>query len=169
MNRIVQGGSTANLNGRIFEETLIPIFENHGYTVFKNRDLKKRQGLEQYEMLDKKVLLSAPFVSIYGHTGKTEFLITNRHLNREIRVECKWQQSAGSVDEKFPYMLLNCIYAFRENDIILIVDGDGYKPSARAWLRNKINERWLLEDQPNKEIQLMTLSEFITYFNVHLR
>lgn len=169
MSSIVQGGSTANLNGRIFEETLIPIFKNHGYIVFRNSELKKIGGLEEYNKADKKVLLSAPYISIYGHKGKTEFLITNKLLNREIRVECKWQQSAGSVDEKFPYMLLNCIYAFRENDIILIVDGDGYKPSARTWLKNQIENRWLLDEQPNKEIKLMTLSEFIIYFNSNLR
>ena len=50
---------------------------------------------------------------------------------RTVRVEAKWQQAAGSVDEKYPYMLLNGIYQYPEKEIIFVVDGGGYKPGAR--------------------------------------
>lgn len=40
MSEIVQGGTTANKNGKIFEDTLIPLFKNHGYNVIQNKDLE---------------------------------------------------------------------------------------------------------------------------------
>ena len=161
MSEIVQGGSTANLNGKIFESTLIPMFKKHGYIVFSNKELKKENHQKTYETAPKVIHTNAPFISIYNNKGKTEFLLINRILNREIRIECKWQQSAGSVDEKFPYMLLNCIYAFKEKEIFLLVDGGGYKESARRWLDDRIKERWLLEDQDEKQIKLIAFHTYI--------
>lgn len=65
-------------------------------------------------------------------------------------------------------MWLNCVFAFEEKDIILIVDGKGYKPGARKWLTEQVDKRWLLENQDDKRIQVMTISEFIVYFNKNL-
>ena len=49
-----------------------------------------------------------PYQSIYGHRGVTEFLAVSASRGLAVRIECKWQQSQGSVDEKFPYLYLNC-------------------------------------------------------------
>lgn len=62
-------------------------------------------------------------------------------------------------------MYLNCIYGYTEVEIILIVDGGGYKPGARAWLDKVISEKWLIDEKKPKSIQLMTISEFTAYFN----
>lgn len=82
-SNIIQGGSTANLNGRIFEDTLIPMFKQHGYQVFSNAELKSQDNLDRYSTSDKVILTNAPFQSIYKHQGKTEFLLTNRILKRD--------------------------------------------------------------------------------------
>lgn len=177
-------GARANANGQIFEEQLIPLFQRNGYQVVKyseyTHDLqlverKKKSGINRakaepayYDEMEKLVITSYPFQSIYGQKGKTEFLIVNKHQNRTIRVECKWQQTAGSVDEKFPYMYLNCVYAYDEAEVILIVDGGGYKPGARAWLEQAVANKWLIPEDSPKSIQLMTISEFTAWFNKHM-
>jgi len=66
-------------------------------------------------------------------------------------------------------MYLNCIYGFEETEIILLVDGDGFKPGALAWLKQSVKDRWLLEDNDPKKIQVMSISEFTAYFNRNLR
>lgn len=86
------------------------------------------------------------------------------HNNRRVRVEVKFQASAGSVDEKYPYMLLNGIYAYPESEVIFLVDGGGYKPGARKWLQDQIDNDWLEYKEAGKDIKLMNLGEFIAYF-----
>ncbi len=160
-------GAKANNNGKIFEQQLIPLFKMNGYTVVKHSDYLKRSA--EYESLERLVITSYPFMSIYRQKGKTEFLIVNRERHRVIRVECKWQQSSGSVDEKFPYMYLNCVYGYKDPEVVLIVDGGGYKPGARAWLEQAVRVRWLLSEDDPKSIRLMTISEFTAWFNRDLR
>lgn len=178
---MTQGGR-ANANGKIFEEQLVPLFSRNGYIVIKYSEWKadeelianieagtpKKKAPKRYRDEQKLVICQYPFNSIYEHIGKTEFLIINKPKERVIRVECKWQQDAGSVDEKFPYMYLNCIYGYEEAEIILIVDGGGYKPGARAWLEKVIDNKWLIDEKNPKAIRLMTISEFTAYFNRHL-
>lgn len=160
-------GARANANGRIGEDVLLPLFELNGYTVVKWGEY--HQHADTYDVLDKLVILQYPYTSIYDHTGKTEFLIKNATKDRLMRVEVKWQQAAGSVDEKYPYVWLNVVYAYPEDEIVLIVDGGGYKPGARAWLEQKCRERWLLDDQPDKQVSVMTLAEFVAFFNREMR
>lgn len=166
-NNITQGAQ-ANLNGKTGEDILVPIFQNSGYTVVLWGEYKKPTKKAQYDALDKLVIKQYPYHSIYNHDGKTEFLLINKPKDKRIRIEVKWQQAAGSVDEKFPYLWLNCVFSFQENDIILIVDGGGYKPGARAWLEEQAKQRWLLNNQPNKAVKVMTIVEFVAYFNKNL-
>lgn len=162
MTNIIQGGSTANRNGKIFEDVLIPLFANHGYEIVQNSMLA-RFDVDSY---DKYVVLNAPFETIYNHKGKTEFLLINKIIDKKIRIECKWQQSAGSVDEKFPYLYLNAVKKYEENDVIILLDGGGYKDGAKQWLENAIDSNW--ENTSNKNISLMSLNEFMIYFNNNL-
>jgi predicted Rossmann-fold nucleotide-binding protein len=75
----------------------------------------------------------------------------------------KWQQVAGSVDEKFPYLYLNCIETMSENEIILIVDGGGYKDGALAWLKDAVQEK-KYQNNLAKEIRVFSLVDFLTSF-----
>ncbi|WP_417022461.1 PD-(D/E)XK nuclease superfamily protein, partial [Bilophila wadsworthia] len=101
--------------------------------------------------------------SIYGHRGVTEFLAVSASRGLAIRIECKWQQSQGSVDEKFPYLYLNCIQAMPEREIILLIDGNGYKPGALAWLKQAV------ASQDAKLIHVFNLVEFLVWANRRLR
>ncbi len=169
----IQGGSLANQSGKIFEEVLIPLFKKHGYfhineKITTDKGVKKdKYSKEQQESFknscSKYFITNAPYITIYKHKGKTEYLLVNKELGRTWRIECKWQQSAGSVDEKFPYLYLSCIEAYEEQEIILIIDGEGQKKGSLEWLKSKIDTNWL--NDKNKTIRLMKLNEFIIWFN----
>lgn len=168
----IQGGTRANAQGHIFEDTMLPIFQLNGFSVFQYSEILKNPLI--LAGIDKYVVRNVPFTTIYAQSGKTEFVIYDRTSldaqkqtsTRAIRVEAKWQQSAGSVDEKYPYMLLNGIYQYPETEIIFVVDGGGYKPGARKWLQERIDNDWLqYQEEQCKSIQLMTISEFIAWFN----
>lgn len=156
----ISQGAQANLNGKIFEDMCIPIFTNHGYKIFTQAEINKRP--EIVNGIDKYVIRNAEYMSIYNHKGKTEFVLVNSE--RKVRVENKYQAAAGSVDEKFVYTLLNAIEAYPEKEAIIIIDGGGYKPGARQWVQDRIDENWL-NFRDKKDIKLMNITEFIKWFN----
>jgi len=151
-------GSMANMNGKIFEEMMIPIFEAHGFLVINESEIPKYSPLPE-----RVVIKNASYITIYNERGRTEFVIFAGE--RTIRVEAKYQSAPGSVDEKYPYMLLNGIYKYPEDEIIFVVDGGGYKKGAREWLQNQIDNDWLYYKEQGKNIQLMTIAEFMNWFN----
>ena len=73
---------------------------------------------------------------IYGKRRRVDFLLFHplRHPNGLI-IECKWQSSSGSVEEKFPFLVLNITRG--EYDAIVILDGGGYNSGAEQWLRSE--------------------------------
>lgn len=156
-NEISQGAK-ANQNGKIFEEMTIILFERNGFKVMSFTEWKKA-GMP----VNKVVVKQTPYTTIYNHKGKTEFVIFDG--DRAIRVEDKWQQSAGSVDEKFPYMYLNGVFSYPEKEIIFVIDGDGFKKGGVEWIKNKVKENWLNYKEQGKTIYVFTQSEFVKWFN----
>lgn len=174
-NGAVNQGGTANTNGHTLEDTMIPMFEHHGFDIVQNADITRDPSVLKDRQ--RYVIRNAPFTTIYASKGKTEFVIVDLTQlgpdgapGRKVRVEAKWQQTPGSVDEKYPYMLLNGIYQYPESEIVFVVDGGGYKKQARQWLQDAINNDWLqYREQQHKDIQLMSLAEFMSWFNKEFR
>lgn len=75
--------------------------------------------------------------TIYGTKFKADFLTCTPSGSRLV-IECKWQQTKGSVDEKYPFL----VETIRLNKIptIVVIDGDGYKPKALLWLRGQVDD-----------------------------
>lgn len=86
----------------------------------------------------RKVVLDAPYASIYGHAARIEFL---RLLpGRRILIEVKRQRTSGSTDEKLPYVFANAeLNIGFGQEYILIMDGDGWKTGAIKWIQEKSN------------------------------
>lgn len=112
------------------------------------------------------LLIGAPYTSIYGHNAKSEFVLVDPERNFRMRIECKWQATPGSVDEKFPYLYLNAIERMPEPTVMLIIDGGGAKPFAIDWLRTVAQERRYISDD-NKTIIVTDLAGFINWMNRH--
>lgn len=162
---IAQGG-LANSSGRTLETTIVATMQSKGFVSVPYRLWEKAP--EQYgtDLL----LRNVPYRSIYGHSGNTEFLIKSVRYKLEVRVECKWQQSAGSVDEKFPYLYLNCIECMPERDIIILIDGGGAKPGSVEWLREVCSsKRYTNLINYTKNITVMDLREFLIWANKTFR
>ena len=69
-------------------------------------------------------------------------------------IEAKWQQVGGTVDEKYPYFVLN-IWA-SEYSTILVLDGGGYREGA---------ERWVRAQQRHNFMHIFSMAEFQTWVN----
>ena len=72
-----------------------------------------------------------------------------------LALEVKWQQSTGSVDEKFPYLVLNIRECY-PCPAIVIADGGGQRPGALQWLRSQVGGNLLA---------VYSLAEFLAWSN----
>lgn len=167
MTQLSMQGGLANSSGKTLEGMIVATMQSKGFDVVPHRTWVTNADKYGKELLLKNV----PYDTIYGHRGKTEFLVLSDRYNLKIRVECKWQQSSGSVDEKFPYVYLNCVEKMPEATIFIVVDGDGAKPGAVAWLRKACDSRLFLDgrDEASKKIQVFSLMQFIVWANTTLR
>lgn len=126
-------GSIGHL-GCFIETALLQLgyseFLNHKGQAFANRSAI---GGKQY-------LKQVPVgLTIYQTPRVADFLIFNRDKFPDgLIVECKWQQSSGSVDEKFPYLLFNIIKTGVST--IILLDGGGYRAAAKKWLADQADK-----------------------------
>ncbi len=118
-------------------------FWNHKRQIFANRKLLGgKQFAKQVPVGD----------TIYETERKCDFLIINRQKFPDaLIIECKWQQSKGSVDEKYPFLLYNIIRTGIPT--VVLLDGGGYKPAALKWLKSMVNPKGAL-------LNVWTMAEF---------
>lgn len=154
-------GGRANRSGNVLERTVIGTLQAHGFTVVSYKDHQRHPDSFGTELL----LQNVPYTTLYGGRGYTEFLIRSEKHRLNIRIECKWQQSAGSVDEKLPHLYLSCVEAMPEDEVIVLIDGDGFREGAIAWLREAAAQRKYLPAASTKRIHVMKLTEFLTWCN----
>jgi hypothetical protein len=148
---VTTSGEKAYKTGNQLERFVEQLLIDHEYTEFWNYkaiafENRKTIGGKQY-------LKSLPVGStIYNTTRKCDFLIiNNQKFPDNLIIECKWQQSKGSVDEKYPFLLFNLLKTGIPT--IVILDGEGYSAAARTWLLEQVHEKGAL-------IGVWTMSEF---------
>lgn len=158
----MEKGRKTNITGTQLEKAVQTVLLAKGFEIEMYRKWEINPEKYGKELLLKNV----PFTTIYGHGGNTEFLLISEKYNLRIRIECKWQQSAGSVDEKLPYLYLNTIEAMPEKDIMILIDGDGFKAGAKTWLRSAVKEKlYTDENSKDKNVMVFSLAEFFTWAN----
>lgn len=141
-------GYEANHSGSFLET----IFEQE----MASRGFLMRNYNEDADNLDmfapRIVVRNVPYISLYGCLSRSEYVIADN--NRKIRVECRWQSCPGSVDEKFPYLLRNAVECMPEQEVLLLLGGDGARTEAVAWLRRGAQQ------VAHKTIYVLNINEF---------
>ena len=105
----------------------------------------------------KRLVLNAPYTSLYGCEARSEFIGIDQNADRRFRIECRFQGVSGSVDEKFPYLLRNAAECMPENEIIILIGGDGARKEAVSWLKSEARKIHY------KCISIFSVSEFMQW------
>ena len=159
-SEIISSGTKANRTGNALENFVEDILIRNDYTEFTNH---KKQVFAMRQFIGGKQFVKQPLCgeSIYGSSRKCDFLVLNKEKFHDgLIIECKWQESAGSVDEKYPFVMLN-IKKLGVPTLVLI-DGDGYKKQAFNWLKNQISsEPSLIGVYTMKEFQILVNQGFL--------
>jgi hypothetical protein len=153
---ITSSGEKATKTGNLLERFVEQILREKGYTEF--------QGYKAIAFENRLAIGGRQYIkqlpvgkTIYDTLRKCDFFIVNRKLFPEdLIIECKWQQVAGSVDEKYPFLLFNIIKTAIPT--IILLDGSGYKKAAMNWLKDQVHERAAL-------IAVWNMAEFQTQAN----
>lgn len=152
----IVSGAQANRTGNRLENFVEHALIAEGYTQFP--DHKEQLFVNRKNVGGKQYAKQVPCgMSIYETKRKCDFLVINKEkFPDDLIIECKWQQSNGSVDEKYPFTLFN-IFKIGVPTIILL-DGGGYKPSAMKWLKDQVD--------PNRAlIGVYSMTEFHALVN----
>jgi len=117
-------GRSANFTGRTLETRVSMLLDECGYA--KKTKLINDAETPYY------VAQSRQFKSIYGGPMRIDFYVWHpAKYQSGLVIECKSQETAGSVDEKYPYTLMNLQQTGCA--AILLIEGDGPKHGALAW------------------------------------
>ena len=160
----VNSGKKANWTGKNFENFVYDNLIRMGFQFIDNKEFERAMG---FHLFSQSNFIQFPDSSvsqwfttqfnltdtIYGTKWKVDFLLHNVKRRKSLVIECKWQQSPGSVDEKYPYLVAN-IKSQSPYPAIIILDGDGYKPNAKEWLKTQVDE---------KLIGVFNMSEFFKW------
>lgn len=169
-------GGRANKTGKTLEGIVVPVLtQQYGFEVLNHRDyLSLKAGI--FPVPKRMLVKRVPYTTLYGSAGTTEFLLVASDANSTkefplaqssselvCRIECKWQQSAGSVDEKFPYLYLSCNEAMPETNILILYGGGRFRPGAISWLKRAVGEKRYMTTGIQKNIAVMAVEEFMTW------
>jgi len=157
---MTQGGRAVT-SGNVLERTTEGTLLGHGYCqVGINVPKKQLLGLLLSQNNLPKRYARQVYIGqgIYGTDIYVDFyVIGSSAINSGLIIECKWQQTGGSVDEKLPYLNLNIQQCYPVPAIVLI-DGGGMKPKAVNWLSTQTASNQNL-------LAVHNLTSFITWSN----
>lgn len=150
---IIQGGTQANYTGNVLEKFIEDRLVERGY------DNVLQAKFDTATYLEQPIYSTRYFTgkNIYGLEQYCDFIIYHpKRWAQCLIIEAKWQQTRGSVDEKFPYLVLNIEQTYGRPTII-VMDGGGYRKGAESWLRKQTGKGNLKE--------VLSMAEFQKWVN----
>jgi hypothetical protein len=156
-------GARANRAGQVLETTVEGTLRGHGYLSVSSPVRKNyREDILNSTLLPKRYARNVYIgQGIYQTDLYVDFYIINSMtISSGLIIECKWQESSGSVDEKFPYLNLNIKNCYPE-PTILVVGGKGMRAGAVDWFQKQVNINQNL-------LGVHKLEDFIAWANKNL-
>ena len=146
----LSSGAFANFTGKRLGQFIEELIRQAGYTYVKPQIFLRGAVAPVYT---KECVVGA---DLYGKDHKADFVLYHpTKWPQCLVIESKWQQSGGSVDEKYPFLVFS-IKKIQKPSII-VLDGKGYKPEARLWLEREVDGKILLH--------VLDMAAFLTFAN----
>ena len=129
----IPGGTQANITGTVLERFILARLVDRDYIFIPQKRFTPARYLNQ-PIYTRKFHVGK---SIYGTNQYCDFILYHpEKWPDNLIIESKWQQSGGSVDEKYPYLILNIQTQYPCPTIVLL-DGGGYKAGAATWMKSQ--------------------------------
>lgn len=133
------GGTRANVRGSRLESQVRGLLDEEYERVGSQRFFAAR-CLEQ-PIYAKQVIAGT---NIYAKSRRVDFILYHLQKWPEcLVIQCRWQASRGTTDEKFPFEV-ECI-AQGNFETVVVLDGGGYSEGAKQWLLAQRGKRRLVD------------------------
>ena len=146
-------GYKANKSGKWLENQVESEFAKYGIKAIKYSEFDTKKGKKILASCKSGFLLkNVPYINMFGSNAYGEFVLCL--FGRDpIRLECRNQDVSGSIQDKLPKLLGDCI-VMQEHTSIIVLEGDGVSANAREWLVSSAKA------VQHKHIRVKTLNEF---------
>ena len=124
-------GKKANRTGQNLERQVELLIVNKGYIWLPANRIEAAKILKQ-PFYTHQFPISQ---SIYeGKDTRADMVLYHPQKHPDfLIIECKWQQSKGTTEEKLPYLVLN-IKKNYPYETMIVIDGGGHSPGAIKWV-----------------------------------
>lgn len=137
-------GSAGTKTGSTLEVTVEAVLLNNSYAVEKQQVVGTKPG---------------------GGRHKAD-IVGMRPNGTKFLVSLKWQQTAGSAEEKIPFEVIKLLHALRENrdfdKAYIVVGGDGFSAGLVDFYLSEEFRSYIRESE---KIEILTLTDVITLAN----
>jgi hypothetical protein len=137
-------GSMGTRTGSTLEVTVEAVLLNNSYAVQKQQNVGTKPG---------------------GGRHKVD-LVGMRPNGSQFLVSLKWQQTAGSAEEKIPFEVIKLLHALRENPqydkAYIVIGGNGFTTGLVDFYLSDEFRTYIRESQ---KIEILTLNDVITRAN----
>ena len=137
-------GSIGTKTGSTLEVTVEAVLLNNSYAVQKQQIVGTKPG---------------------GGRHKAD-IVGMRPNGSKFLVSLKWQQTAGSAEEKVPFEVIKLLHALRENPdfdkAYVVIGGDGFSAGLVEFYLSPEFRSYIRESQ---HIEILTLNDVITRAN----
>ena len=137
-------GSAGTKTGSTLEVTVEAVLLNNSYAVEKQQVVGTKPG---------------------GGRHKAD-IVGMRPNGSKFLVSLKWQQTAGSAEEKIPFEVIKLLHALRENrdfdKAYIVVGGDGFSAGLVDFYLSEEFRSYIRESE---KIEILTLTDVITRAN----
>jgi hypothetical protein len=176
----IKGKGKAGVSGKMFESVVgaLKILGFKDHNPANGPDITAKRYIMRnvpYDNLLKQTAEAHGLPRKHG-SSKTEFVIVARDANQtkefpmvrgalKVRIECKWQESAGTTQAKLPYSLIDLQYSSPEDNIILLVDGQGFDEAMKLLIRD-MSDGVYWDKAPKttpKKVVVMDTQEFMDW------
>ena len=136
----VEAGRIANLTGKQFEQTVEQRLQQVGFIKWNGSGEEPNKWYRSQAVVGDNAI---------GARHKVDFL-----LSTGLIIECKWQASSGSVDEKYLWTVHNLDFSGHQS--LLVMEGGGCRPAMLSFLKDLTNTQYT-------NVTILDLSEFFRY------
>jgi hypothetical protein len=142
----------ANKTGGNLESFVDNVIRTQGYRQVDDSELENYIVNEKPGYYARQVRLGK---GIYGTGIQADFMLYYETSKPPLIIECKWQQSGGTADEKLPFLVANVRDKYPYPTCV-VIDGLGFRPGAIAWLK---------QQKDSKIVAVLQMQEFQTWVN----
>ncbi len=128
----MNSGERANRQGKRLENFVEQSLNDYGYVLVSPQRFRHLCILEQ-PIYTRQCTIG---VDLYQKKRRVDFILYHPEKWSDcLVIQCKWQSSRGSVEEKYPFEVGSI--EINRYPTIIILDGGGYSRGAKAWLESQ--------------------------------